>query len=137
MTASEQADTRADWWVAAAQRVGARGIRRWSARAQKDERHAKTIRTAVVLSLFAMLLGAALMVGGRAIIDPLLNGITDSPEAKRIGEIVLTMRDGNYCRHLSFDNTTGQIAERTIEQCTSDIGRKRTRESMGFAWGHH
>jgi len=137
MGANEQAGARADWLAAAAQHDNAGGLQRWSTRAQKDERHAKTVRAAVVVSLFFLLLGAAVIVGGRAIIDPLLSSIVDNADARRIGEIVLTMRDGIYCRHLSFDNTTGQIAERTIEQCANELGRKRTRDSMGFSWRAH
>jgi hypothetical protein len=137
MRASDQAGTRADWWVAAAQRISARGLRGWSTRAQRDERHAKNVRTAVVVSLFFLLLGAAVVVGGRAVIEPLLSSLTDAPEARRVGEIILTMRDGTYCRHLAFDNTTGQIAERSIEQCANELGRKRSRDTIGFAWGRH
>ena len=134
MGTSEHAGTGADWWVAATQRVRARGMQRWQA--QRDEQHAKNVRTAVVVSLFVVLLGATLIVGGRAIIDPLLSSIADDPESKRVGEIIMTMRDGTYCRHLSFDNTTGQISERSVEQCTNDLARRRTRDSIGFAWGH-
>jgi hypothetical protein len=98
------------------------------------QQHAKAVRTGIVLSLFLVLLMAALLVGGRAIIDPLLQSAASDREANRVGEIVYTMPDGAFCRHLAFDNMTGEVTERTVAQCDQDIG-KRTHPRAGFAWG--
>ena len=46
-------------------------------------------------------------------------------EANRIGEIVYTMPDGAFCRHLAFDNATGEVTERTVEQCDQNIGKRK------------
>lgn len=106
---------------------------------RQDEQHAKTARVAVVLTLFLVLLAAALLVGGRAFIDPLLQAAADAREANRVGDVVYTMPDGTFCRHLSFDNTTAELTGGTVERCAPDRSIEqstgRARATMGFAWG--
>ena len=133
MSVEQHAGPRAEWLAAAVNHVGVRKLERWSTRTRRDEQHAKTVRTGIVLSLFLVLLMAALLVGGRTLIDPMLQSAAEDREANRVGEIVYTMPDGAFCRHLAFDNTTGEITERTVEQCDQDIGR-RTHPKTGFSW---
>jgi hypothetical protein len=133
MRVEQHAGSRAEWLAAAVNHVGGRKLERWSIRARRDEQHAKAVRTGIVLSLFLVLLMAALLVGGRALIDPLLQSAADDRDANRVGEIVYTMPDGAFCRHLAFDNVTGEVTERTVEQCDQDIGR-RTHAKAGFSW---
>jgi hypothetical protein len=135
MRASQQTGTKPDWSVAAAALVSERGPAPRSMQARRDEQQAKNARIAVVLSLFLVLLAAALLVGGRGLIDPLLRAAADERESKRVGEIVYTMPDGAYCRRVSFDNATGELTERAIEQCARDISKDRSRTAIGFAWG--
>ncbi len=135
MEAHQHAEARSEWLAAAVNHVGGRKLTQWSTRARRDEQHAKAVRTGVVLSLFCALLTAALLVGGRSFIDPLLQAVAGDPEANRVGEIVLTMPDGAFCRHLSFDNVTGTVTERTVEQCDETIGRPAKHAKTGFAWG--
>jgi len=137
MQADQQAGTKAEWLAAAVNHISGSKLGRWSTRARRDERHAKAVRTAVVLALFCVLLTAALLVGGRGVIDPLLQSVLDARETSRIGEIVYTMPDGAFCRHLAFDNVTGELTERTVAQCNQDISKRHTRDKMGFAWGAH
>jgi hypothetical protein len=134
MRVEQHAGSRAEWLAAAVNHVGVSKLDRWSMRARRDERHAKAVRTGIVFSLFLVLLTAALLVGGRALIDPLLEAAADNRESNRVGEIVYTMPDGAFCRHLAFDNVTGEVTERTIEQCDQNIGRQHTRGRAGFAW---
>ncbi len=129
----QHAEPRAEWLAAAVDHVGVRKLERWSTRTRRDEQHAKAVRTGIVLSLFLVLMMAAVLVGGRALIDPMLQSAAEDREANRVGEIVYTMPDGTFCRHLGFDNTTGEITERTVEQCDQDIG-KRTHPKTGFRW---
>jgi len=136
MRADQHAGTRAEWLAAAVNHVSGRKLEDWSTRARRDERHAKAVRTGIVLLLFGALLTATLLIGGRAVIDPLLpQTASDDRDANRVGEIVYTMPDGAFCRHLAFDNVTGEVTERTVAQCNQDISKRRTREKMGFAWG--
>jgi hypothetical protein len=135
MRAAQHAGTKADWWGAAADQIGRRTLARRSTQARRDEQRAKNARIAVVLSLFLLLLAAALLVGGRGVIDLLLRAAADEREAKRLGEIVYTMADGAFCRHLSFDNTTGELTEGAIEQCAHNLSKEHTRAAIGFAWG--
>lgn len=135
MRAGLRAGTKADSWIAAADAVSPPTLARRQTRARRDERHAKAARATVVISLFLVLLAAALLVGGRAVIDPLLQLAAQGREAKRAGEIVYTLPDGTFCRHLSFDNATAELTEGAVEQCPSDLVKGRARAAMGFAWG--
>jgi len=121
--------------LAAADPVGGRTPRRRSVQARWDEQHAKAARLTVVLSLFLVLLLAALMVGGRAVIDPLLQAAAETREAKRLGEVIYTMPDGQFCRHLSFDNMTADLTEGAVERCAHEQPKKRVPAGVGFAWG--
>jgi hypothetical protein len=134
MSAAERTGTAANSWVPSAGRLGASMRARKIARAQRDER-AKSARVAIVCSLFLVLLAAALLVGGHTVIDPLLQSAAAAREAKRVGDIVYTMPDGTFCRHLSFDNGTAELMEGAIEQCPNDVLKKRVRTVNGFAWG--
>lgn len=136
MRASERAGVRADSWAAA----GASGA--WARRPKRARRGAqgsKTTHAAVVFSLFLVLLAAALLIGGHAVIDPMLQTAADERGAKRVGEIVYAMPDGTFCRHLLFDNTTGELIERSVQQCAHDHLQDRVpdrvRAAIGFAWG--
>jgi hypothetical protein len=136
MRADQQAGTRAEWLAAAVDHVSGRKLEEWSTRARRDERHAKAVRTGIVLLLFGVLLTATLLIGGRAVIEPLLQQTaSDDRESNRVGEIVYTMPDGAFCRHLAFDNVTGEVTERPVAQCDQDISKRRGREKTGFAWG--
>jgi hypothetical protein len=134
MGADQQARAQADWWAAAADRLTRRTLAPRPMRGRRDEY--KTMRVTIVISMFLALLATALLVGGHAVIDPLLQAAADAREANRIGEIVYTMPDGEFCRHLSFDNMTGELSERAIQLCSGEnIARPRTRSAVGFAWG--
>jgi hypothetical protein len=135
MGVNQQAGAKAAWWAAATNHVGGGKLAFRSIRARRDERHAKRLRIAVVVSLFFAFLAGALLIGGNAFIDPLIQAAADGREARRLGQIVYTMPDGEFCRHFSFDNMTGEITEGTITQCAYDRPKARTREAMGFTWG--
>jgi hypothetical protein len=109
-----------------------------SPRARRHERRAKTARLAVVLSLFLVLLVAALFIGGRTVIEPMLHkAIAQPSETHRRGEIVFTMPDGAFCRHLAFDNKTAELTESTVLQCPEARPREAAHAPSGFAWGTH
>jgi hypothetical protein len=97
---------------------------------------AKTARLAVVLSLFLVFLAAALFVGCRKIVGPILrDAAAQTSEAHRKGDIVFTMPDGAFCRHLAFDNKTAELRESTVVQCQEARPRESFRAPRGFAWG--
>jgi hypothetical protein len=123
-------------WNGTPDRPRGAAVRR-SARMRRDEQQAKNTRVAIVLSLFLTFLAAALLIGGRAFIDPMLRAAAEARQSKRMGEVVFTMPDGAFCRHLSFDNRTAEISESTLDRCPE--ARPRSKESVnvkkGFAWG--
>ncbi len=82
-----------------------------------------------------MLVVLVLLVGGHFAIDPLLQSAAAAREARRVGDIVYSMPDGGYCRHLAFDNATAEISERTVEPCAKSVGAAQARATNGFAWG--
>lgn len=106
------------------------------ARRRPDEQLAKSARVVIVVALFLVLVVAALLVGGRALIDPLLQSAAATRDAQRVGGIVYSMPDGMFCRHLSFDNGTSELVEGAIDQCPNNLIKRRERASLGFAWGN-
>jgi hypothetical protein len=96
MRAGERAGTATAAWHVAADHIRGQTFVRPSARMRRHEQHTKTTRLAIVLSLFLVLLAAALLVGGRAFIDPMLRAAAEVREAHQVGEIVLAMPDGTW-----------------------------------------
>jgi hypothetical protein len=99
---------------------------------------ATSTRAVIASSVFIVLLAATLLVGGSAAIDPFLRSKMEASDTRANGDIVVTMPDGKFCRHMSFDNVTSTMVEGTVEPCKFDI----TRDSGGpppapggFAWG--
>jgi hypothetical protein len=123
--------------AAALWNAGVRSVPRSNARARRDERNAKISRLAVVLALFLVLLAGALLVTCRAVIDSMLQAATDPRVANRVGDIVFTLPDGAFCRHLSFNNATAELMESTATPCPEAKRRSRESErpSNHFAWG--
>jgi hypothetical protein len=116
--------------------AGAVGIGSRRTVARLEERRAKSKRLVIVSSLFVAFIATAMLAGGRAMVDPLKAAVAVQ-EARGSGDIVYTMPDGVYCRHMSFDNTTATVVEGGVERCRTDIVRGRSRVSRGFAWGTH
>lgn len=108
---------------------------RRNSRHRASEERASSARAVIASSLFLVVLATALLVGGHAAIDPLLQSAIAARDAKGIGSIVYTMPDGIYCRHMSFDNTTAELAESSVERCPEGIAPERVRSGRSFAWG--
>jgi hypothetical protein len=136
MRAVQRTSTTDASWSGAPDRPDGGGTVR-SARARRDERHTKSARLIIVLTLFAAFLAPALLIGGRAIIEPMLRAANEARQANRIGDVVFTMPDGAFCRHLSFNNKTAEVSESTVDRCPE--ARPRGKEAItpqkGFAWG--
>jgi hypothetical protein len=134
MHAGEGAGPEPGAWFVEADRAGAppRASKIHWRRIDGDD--ATSARAVIVSSVFLVVLASALLVGGHAAIDPLLQSALAARDAQGVGDVVYTMPDGVYCRHLSFDNTTAEVAESAIERCPNDI-RPRVRSSRNFAWG--
>ena len=116
------------WRVGAS--IGARATRRATCK--------KRARCHYPFGVLAFL-AAAVLIGGRTVIDPMLRAAAEARQSKRIGEVVFTMPDGAFCRHLSFDNSTAEISESTLDRCPEARPRSSAKESTGvkkgFAWG--
>lgn len=137
MSAAEKMGWDAGAWFVEADHVSVTALARRRSRARMDEERAKSGRVVIVSSLFLVLFTAALLVGGHAAIDPLLQSAVNARETKGTGEVVVAMPDGIFCRHLSFDNVTAEITEGGIERCTKDIAGNRPHTGLGFAWRAH
>lgn len=137
MSVSDRTGSEAGAWFVEADHVSVTALarRRWRAR-MYDER-AKSARVVIVSSVFLAVIALALMMGGHAAIAPLLQSAMQARDTHESGDIVLQMRDGIYCRHMSFDNVTAQVNEGAIERCDDDVFRNRPRPpNRGFAWGN-
>ena len=88
---------------------------------------------AVVLAPFPLLVTTALLAGGHTVVDPAQHTAADGREAKQVGDVVYTMPDGTFCRHLAFDNTSGELTEGPIETCAHKPVRARPRPTA-FSW---
>jgi hypothetical protein len=133
MSAGDVAHPDAAAWFVEADRASVTARERKRGRSRINDERMKSARVAIVSSLFLVLLGAALLLGGHAAIDPLLKSAMEARQAKGIGEVLYAMPDGIFCRHISFDNATAQIAEGGLQRCAGD-GGERSRQSNGFAW---
>jgi len=86
--------------------------------------------------LFLVLFTTGILFGGHAAIDPLLRMVTAAHRSEAVGDIVLPMPDGKFCRHMSFDNRTSEMNEGAVEPCPDDILRGQFRRTgRGFTWG--
>ena len=102
-----------------------------------NEDRMSSIRAIIVSSLFLMGLASAMLFGGHAALDPLLQSAIAARHPIGVGDVVYTLPDRVYCRHLSFDNVTGDITETSIGFCSDEIAREeRGRSARGFAWGN-
>jgi len=138
MSAAEKVVSRdAGEWFVEADHVSVTALARRRSRARMDEERVKSGRVVIVSTLFLVLFTAALLIGGHAAIDPILQSAVDARETKGTGDIVVTMPDGIFCLHISFDNVTAEIVEGGIERCTKDIAGNRPRTGRGFAWATH
>jgi hypothetical protein len=135
MRAGETATTDAGAWFVEADHVSVTSQARRRSRARLNDEQAKAGRVAVVTSLFFVLLATTLLIGGHAAIDPLLQSAVAARESQGIGDVVYTMPDGVFCRHVSFDNATAQVSEGALERCQKDAFLDlRPRPLRSFAW---
>jgi hypothetical protein len=135
MNTGEAAGRQADSWSPSHHAEAPVRVRR-GIRARADEERAKSARIAIASSLFLLFLAAALLIGGHATIDPLLRSAFAVRDANGTGDLVFTMPDGIFCRHMSFDNVTAEITEGAIERCPKP-GKGGSPKATGFGWGAH
>lgn len=100
----------------------------------RDER-TSSLGLIVTTMLFFALFAAAIMVGGHAAIAPLLQRAATAGDTSSTGDIVYTMPDGVFCRHMSFDNTTGDIRQGGVEECQDHAGGRGEGSLSEFRWG--
>jgi len=116
-------------------RVPPRRRVRGGSRAHDD---ATSVRAVIVSSLFLVLFTTGLLFGGHAVINPLLRMAAVTRNSGEVGDVVVPMPDGQYCRRMSFDNATAELIEGTIERCPDNIvGSPVRRTGRGFSWGEH
>jgi hypothetical protein len=135
MRAAEGTSPHTASWFVEPDRVAAHRRRHGCA----GRRHEATSgRAVVVSSVFLVLFTVALMVGGQAAIDPLMRMVAAGHDTAIVGDVVFPMPDGQYCRHMSFDNATSEMIEGTIEHCPDKaVGAAGRRTGRGFTWGEH
>jgi len=122
----------ANWYVEAGH--GRRFGHPFHASRTIDERRANSLALIITTSLLFVLSASAVMVGGRAVITPLLRPPPPVADTRNRGDIVFTMPDGEFCQHMSFDNATGRMRSGGMQHCVDDggdSGEPLTR----FKWG--
>jgi hypothetical protein len=135
-----QASAQAAALVADLTRMAVPSAEKKSTPAKARDASATSTRAVITSSVFIVLLATALLIGGHAAIDPFLHQ-SDMLDARGSSDVVVTMPDGKFCRHMSFDNTTASMVEGAIEPCRVDITRDKgaavSSPPRGFAWGVH
>jgi hypothetical protein len=117
-------------WFIGPNRVSTAPLKRSRVRARFGGTH-----VVIVFSLFLVLFAATLLIGGHAAIDPLLQSAAEARDTQNAGDIVYTMPDGKFCRHMSYDNVTGEQTVGSIRPCDNDIvARNHTRSYRHFTW---
>jgi hypothetical protein len=140
MQLAEEARPEQPSWFAAANRGDDSHPRRSPAVQPRRGRDGTTsLRAIIASSAFLAMFASTTLVGGHAAIDPLLRSMAKAREAKNTGDIVYPMPDGQFCRHLSFDNTTAELAESTVGPCPNSVIRNALRDrfhsARSFSWG--
>jgi hypothetical protein len=102
-----------------------------SRRAPSGKMHAVV---ACSLFLVLVLFAATLLVGGRAALGPILQSAAEERDSRSAGDVVYTMPDGVFCRHVSYDNVTGELTAGNIEPCKSDVSQDRWHVTRRFTW---
>jgi len=129
MHATKGASLRSPSWFAAPDQKGAKPRPRRGGDSQTS------VRAIIASSAFLVLFSVTLMVGGHAAIDPLLRSAMAARETRELGDVVVTMADGKFCRHMSFDNATAEIVEGKVGPCPDSVSRGEFRTYRSFAWG--
>jgi hypothetical protein len=94
-----------------------------------------SIRAIIASSAFLVLFSATLMVGGHAAMDPLLRSAATARETRDLGDVVVPLADGKFCRHMSFDNATAEVVEGKVTPCPENVTRGLFRTYRTFSWG--
>jgi hypothetical protein len=138
MRAVKRTSSEAATWFADIDRASAKSPAKKAPQARQSNDGATSTRAVIASCVFIVLLAATLLIGGSAAIDPFLRSKMAASDARANGDIVVTMPDGKFCRHMSFDNATGTMVEGTVEPCKFDITRDTGGPPPppgGFAWG--
>lgn len=123
-----------DWYVETDHRRARAGAARGAIRGRMSQERTHPIGIVIISALFFVLLSAAVMIGGHAAIGPLLRFAVGSPHSGDASEVLVTMPDGMFCRHMSFDNVTGETIEGGLQRCPGRIGDREAGPSR-FSWG--
>jgi hypothetical protein len=141
MQLAEEARPEQPSWFAAANPgdAGSRARRDPAVQARRGRDGTTSLRAIIASSAFLVMFASTTLVGGHAAIDPLLRSMAKAREAKNTGDIVYPTPDGQFCRHLSFDNTTAELAESTVGPCPNSVIRNALRDrfhsARSFSWG--
>ena len=92
MGAADTTSRDAGAWFVEADHVSVTALARRRSRARMDEERAKSGRVVIVSSLFLVLFTAALLIGGQAAIDPILQSAMNAWETKGTGDVVEAVR---------------------------------------------
>lgn len=136
MSAGQQAASGPSGWNLQPHHTDVHTRGRVRARARRPEDRENSLGLIITTSLFLVLFAAAVLVGGHAVIAPLMHRKAAAQGTNNsTGDIVFTMPDGVFCRHLSFDNATGDITDGGVEECPDGSGAEQGGSVSQFRWG--
>lgn len=132
-TGENRSDETFDWYVGPDQ-GGGEFRAAYVARMRQSVRRTNSLALAITMSMLFVLVSAAVMVGGRVAVAPLLRQAAAAREAQGVGEVVYAMPDGVFCRHMAFDNATANVTENAVERCPNPPAAVRAGAAK-FEWG--
>jgi hypothetical protein len=112
-----------------------------SATRTAQRRRTTRTRALIVGALFSLLLATGLVIGTSLIPDPPPELRIAPPSEFRTGRILYALPSGMVCRHVKFDNVTGEIGDLGTGPCeyadqtvTGGIRRPGMSNPRGFTW---
>jgi hypothetical protein len=140
MAVVKRAGSGATTWSADVDRAAAKPPAKKGPQVRLGNVGATSTRAVIISSAFIVFIAIALLIGGHAAIDPFLHS-DGARDPRAASDIVVTMPDGKFCRHMTFDNATASMVEGTIAPCkvdiTRDSGSAAPTPPRGFMWGVH
>jgi hypothetical protein len=106
------------------------------------QQRAARLRALIVGGLFSLLLATGLLIGTSLLPDDTPPDVRIAPPSEyRTGRVLYALPSGRGCRHVAFDNQTGEMGDLGTGPCeyadqsvTGGVRRPGLSNPRGFTW---